>query len=418
MLYRYEHPEQFSGLNAPNFAEFSGNIVLWGAGKIGSIAAHVLKQKGIRALAFVDISKSKQGTAFCGLEIISPEAFFREYKNAVLIITTVGRDDVIALLKSNGFSGYYDAWPLLLEFDFADYSEQNQMYMKRMISYYFRVVARSLNLATEYVANRLRVMVTSKCSLRCKECSAFAPYVPAAKNDDWENIISDITTVLDALGKVEEIEFLGGEPLLHPDLDKIIGALAEESRIKLLTIVTNGTIIPAPPLVQALKNDPRTMLRVSNYGEISFRIPEIEILLKDSGIAHEIIDYKTWYKASEIGLYNETDEEIRRKFDYCMQGCGIISWAGKLFLCGSLPFLLEAGAFPPSSDNFCYLRDKNLPREQLLKMTREYIERSNTNRFLDACRYCSGKSSSNFKHPVPVAEQADGLLKLPAIGIV
>jgi uncharacterized radical SAM superfamily Fe-S cluster-containing enzyme len=251
MIYRYEYPDQFAELEKPEFSQFSGNIVLWGAGKIGSVVAHVLKQKGIDALAFVDSFADKQGTVFCGLKIISPEEFFRDYSDANLIITTVGRDDVIECLDENNFANYHDAWSLLLEFDFGDYSEQNAMYMVRMIGYYFRVIARAFNLKRKYTVNRLRVMVTSRCSLRCKECSTFVPYVQNPRDDDWQAIVADMITFLDAVEGLQEVEFLGGEPLLHPHLDKIIGGIKDESRIEQIAIVSNGTILPSEALIKA-----------------------------------------------------------------------------------------------------------------------------------------------------------------------
>ena len=413
MIYRYEFPEQFTELEQTDFSRYSGNIVLWGAGKLGSIVAHVLKQKGIEARAFVDILPAKQGTEFCCLKIISPEEFLRSYSDAVLIITTIGRDDVSQWLTEHSFTNWYDAWPLLLEFDFGDYGEQNQMYMVRMIDYYFRIMVRSLNLKRKHFADRLRVMVTSQCSLRCKECCTFVPYVKHPRNDDWEQTVSDIKTFLDAAKSVQEVELLGGEPLLHPCLSKIVTALKNEPRIDQISVITNGTILPESALIEALKADSRTIFRISSYGNLSSRIDDIVPLLQHNGIRYEIIDYKTWYKNSEIKLLNETDAELRKKFNRCMEGCGMVSWRGRLFCCLTLPFLVEEGIFPEANDNFYDMRRKDLDHQQLIDEIRDYIDRSNTDQYVDACRYCTGKSTANFEQPVSVAEQAKGLLEMP-----
>lgn len=415
MIYKYELPEQFSGLEKTNFAQFSGNIVLWGAGKIGSIVAHIFKQKGIKALAFIDSSPLKQGTEFFGLKVISPDTFFQDYGNTELVITTVDRDNVIDELTAHNFKAYYDVWPLLLEFDFTDYDYQNQMYMTRMIDYYFRTIARSLNLKNPYLVNRLRVMVTSRCSLRCKECSTFVPYVQNPQDDDWEKIVEDIKFFLDAVGKLQEIELFGGEPLLHLHLDKIVGCLKEEKRIKQISIISNGTIFPSQSLIDALQNDPRTIFRMSSYGKLSTKIERIEKTLYDKGIRYEVIDYKTWYKNSEIKLLNETDAELRKKFECCMQGSGLVCWMGKVFFCVTLPFLIEQGALPKADDNFFDMRNNNFSRSHLIEELHRYAERSNTDNYVDACRFCTGKSSTNFEHAIPVAEQVNVLLKVPPI---
>lgn len=415
MIYRYEYPETFDGLERTDFSLYSGNLVLWGAGKIGSITAHVLKQKGIKVLAFVDMLSSKQGTKFCGLDIISPETFFRDYANSELIITTVGRADVVPLLEEHGFTNWHDAWPLLMEFEFADYSEYNQMYMTRMIGYYFRTIARELGLKKRFLVSRLRVMVTSRCSLRCKECSVFVPYVKNPHDDDWEQIVSDIKIFLDAVKELQEIELFGGEPLLYPNLSKIVSALKNEERIKQISVITNGTILPDDQLIQALKNDSRIIYRMSCYGSLSTKIEETESILKMNGIRHEIIDYKTWYKNSEIKLLNETDEQLRKKFSCCMEGCGMAYWCGKIYFCATLPFLIEINAFPQSDDNFYDIRNSVSDYQKKVEEIYQYAARSNTDCYVDACRYCTGKSTANFKQSVAVAEQVKGLMEMPVI---
>lgn len=415
MIYRYDYPEMFEELEKPDFSVYSGKLVLWGAGKIGSVTAHVLKQKGIKALAFVDTAASKQGTKFCGLDIISPEVFFRKYADSHLIITTVDRTEVIAKLGERGFSNWHDAWPLLMEFDFEDYSEQNQMYMARMIDYYFRTVARELKLKDKFLVHRLRVMVTSRCSLRCKECSVFIPYLHKQHDDNWEQIISDIKIFLDAVKEIQEIELFGGEPLLYPDLSKILSALKNEPRVKQISVITNGTILPDQRLIQALENDKRTIYRMSSYGNLSPKIEETASILKAHNIRHEIIDYKTWYKNSEVKRLNETDEELRKKFNCCMEGSGLVYWCGKIYFCTTLPFLLEENVFPQSDDNFYNIRNDTLSYQEKVEEIFRYVQRSNTDNYIDACRYCTGKSTANFKQSVPVAEQIKCVLKMPDI---
>ena len=256
-------------------------------------------------------------------------------------------------------------------------------------------------------------MVTSQCSLRCKECCTFVPYVKHPRNDDWEQTVSDIKTFLDAAKSVQEVELLGGEPLLHPCLSKIVTALKNEPRIDQISVITNGTILPESALIEALKADSRTIFRISSYGNLSSRIDDIVPLLQHNGIRYEIIDYKTWYKNSEIKLLNETDAELRKKFNRCMEGCGMVSWRGRLFCCLTLPFLVEEGIFPEANDNFYDMRRKDLDHQQLIDEIRDYIDRSNTDQYVDASRYCTGKSTANFEQPVSVAEQAKGLLEMP-----
>jgi cyclic pyranopterin phosphate synthase len=89
------------------------------------------------------------------------------------------------------------------------------------------------------VATDLRVSLTDKCSLRCSYCMP-------AEGLDWlpkEQVLSDdelirvITMAVRRLG-VQEVRFTGGEPLLRPGLEKIVGATSALGVTTAMT--TNG----------------------------------------------------------------------------------------------------------------------------------------------------------------------------------
>ena len=405
MTYRYSMPEMLEGLERPDFTQFSGNIVLWGAGKIGSVVAHVLKQKGITALAFVDINERKQDTVYCGLPIISPESFLKNYSNAHLIITTVGRDDVVEWLKTNHFSLYYDAWSLLLEFDFGDYSEQNQMYMVRMIDRYFRTILRCYKINPKYVAERLKSIITSKCSLRCKECIMAMPFLKSSRHISCDEVILDIKTVLDAIGHFDDLELFGGEPFLHPELDKIIAGLHNESRVNTICIATNGTLLPTPESIEAMKRDSRILIRVSNYGSISKKCAELEELLNKNNVSYETKNFTNWYKRPLFGKTDENDVALTKKFMACMNGCGPLIWDGKLFLCACPWVFIETAQPIEANDSFLDLRNDDISSSELKQSIYDYINRTNTGKFITACRYCSGSPNADFANEIPAAKQ-------------
>jgi hypothetical protein len=75
--------------------------------------------------------------------------------------------------------------------------------------------------------------------------------------------------------------------------------------------------------------------------------------------------------------------------------------------------LCEIGVFPESEDNYLdmvALRGADA-KERNAKI-RAYIGRIYADNYVDACRYCSGKSCLNWHDLVPPAEQASGLLRL------
>jgi len=405
MIYRYKNPEMFKDLDKPDFRQYSGNIVLWGAGKIGGVSAHVFKQKGIDIIAFVDISKVKQGSTFCNIKVISPETFLNDYGDSTLIITTVGRNDVVEWLVGNNFNNFFDVWSLLLEFDFDDYSEQDQMYMTKMVDRYFRTILRCYRIKPKHIAERLKAVITSKCSLQCKECIMAIPFLKDRRHIIWSEILSDIRVSLDAIGYFEDLELFGGESFLHPDLDKIIIGLNAEKRIDTICIATNGTIIPNMKVINAMRNDERILVRISNYGSISNKCKEICELLDSNLIKYEMKNLANWYKKPEFKKTNEDETTLARKFLTCMNGCGPLIWDGKLFLCACPWVFIETGQLIEAEDNFLNLRNSRITNAKLLRNIYNYINRTNTGEFINACYYCTGYPNADFRNEIPAAEQ-------------
>jgi len=411
MIYRNSRKKVFEEWDKPDFRKHSGNIILWGAGKLGGVAAHVLKQQGIEFIAFCDGDSSKHGSSYCDHNIISPETLYRNYSDAVVIVTTVARLEVLELLQASPVDVFFDAWSLFLDIDFKGYSDYSIPYITRMLDYYFRAIMLQQKIEKQYVAERLRIVVTNKCTLRCVNCVSFTPYSKVKRNYEWQALVHDVLCVIDAIGYLEEVVLYGGEALLHPEIDNILNALRHEKRISTISLSINATVLPKKSTIMALREEPRAHVVLSNYGELSCKYNEFVETLLNNDISFEEINYQFWYEKSEIGYLNETDEERKRKFINCMSGCGLVIWDGKLFLCQTLPFLLDLDVFPHSDDNYIDVGSSgNMSREELNMRINNFANRANTHNYVDACKYCTGKTSSNFLNAVPVAEQATGAL--------
>jgi ribulose 1,5-bisphosphate synthetase/thiazole synthase len=61
MEYIYNHPEDFEGIEFPDFSEYSGNIILYGAGINGMICAYSLMERGIDFICYADSNAAKTG---------------------------------------------------------------------------------------------------------------------------------------------------------------------------------------------------------------------------------------------------------------------------------------------------------------------------------------------------------------------
>ncbi len=410
MVYRYPHPEYFQNWDKPDFKNLNKPVVLWGAGKVGGVAAHCMKKRGVEYAAFCDVAADKWGTQFCGHEVISPDELKKRYPNAAVIITSVCYIDIYDTLRELGFKDVYDCVFLFMEIDFSDFDFwTSKEYAIRNIE---QCLAGTLEQKTRSgVIDQVYLYITTKCSLRCRDCSVLIPYMETHENYDTNEILTDINNVLDGLGHVRIIDFYGGEPLLHPDLARMIRALRHENRIDRISIITNGTIVPDRDVLQAMHEEPRFMFRISDYGKISEKVDIIIELLEQYEIQYEITNYAYWDRGTRIESRKDTEEQLIKKFKCCTASNVLHVNNKKGYLCCAGSGGCNIGLFPESKSNYIDLRDT----ENLSERLKYFITRPSRGEYLDACKYCSGMHCIQFEEKVPVAVQVKELLKFPKL---
>jgi cyclic pyranopterin phosphate synthase len=92
--------------------------------------------------------------------------------------------------------------------------------------------------------NYLRISVTDKCNFRCLYCmpKEGLQWLPKAEILRYEEIV-DVVRQLLPLG-VTRLRITGGEPLIRPDLEKLIAQLKAIDGIEDIALSTNGVRLP------------------------------------------------------------------------------------------------------------------------------------------------------------------------------
>lgn len=118
----------------------------------------------------------------------------------------------------------------------------------------------------------LQYYITTNCNLNCIACSTFSPLVKADTYIDLEYIKKDfkkIYHITENGKKIDILVLMGGEPLMHPSINKIIqyfGGLGIKLRI-----VTNGILIPKMNKeFFNLLNEYKIDLKISIYKSIKY----------------------------------------------------------------------------------------------------------------------------------------------------
>lgn len=107
-----------------------------------------------------------------------------------------------------------------------------------------------------------------KCTLQCKHCGQYIGSFSSSErvNFPFERIKKDIDIFFAAVDSIGFVSLIGGEPFLHPDLNKIVDLVLEKDNFGVLGITTNGICTISSDHLAKLRNE-RTRVIFSNYCE-------------------------------------------------------------------------------------------------------------------------------------------------------
>jgi hypothetical protein len=153
--------------------------------------------------------------------------------------------------------------------------------------------------ATKHVCARERLdefifYIIDNCDLNCKNCSSFCP-IATVKYISVEKFTQDLQRIFDITGgDIDRINLSGGEPLMHPDLLKLLEISRKIFPKTSFRIGTNGI------LLSQKKDDFWQAVKDSNFSFIITRYP-IKLNWKPINYYSDKFDVLIEYQGLEIG---------------------------------------------------------------------------------------------------------------------
>jgi len=238
------------------------------------------------------------------------------------------------------------------------------------------------------IFNKLDLHILSKCSLNCKYCSTMMPFFKEPAVFPKEEILRDFWQLEKYVDRFDTVNLLGGEPLLHPDLPDIISEIALSSKVKKITVVTNGTLFPSEKLLSVFAGK-KIFVVVSNYFPLSGEINNILSQFRKDNISFSVAT--SWFNDyGRNGRLNRSEEDMKYAFSHCLETLCRTYLHGKLYLCPASAQMDVLGMCKPAPEDFIDIREvreRGLPRktvrERLKKLLRERT-------YVSACNYCEG----------------------------
>lgn len=263
---------------------------------------------------------------------------------------------------------------------------------------------------------RTELTITHRCTLKCKLCGAYSPYYSNPK-PHWS--LSQLKLYTDKyfeiVDYVEKMTISGGEPLLHPDLGKLVEYLCTYGdRIGLLEFITNGTMIPKTDVIYAMQKFGKVKVIIDNYGpELSTEVPQIEKILDNYGIYYETRKYygnnayyDGWIDMSNVSKRTRDDAETNEIYNNCIFSKKFQRYLlveGKLYLCATARRCDLLNLLTEDND-YINLLDDDLSLEQKKRKIESFFDRKH----FEACMYCDGFNDKYQRHtPAEQIKQLD-----------
>lgn len=374
-------------------------VIISGAGIVGKMLLSICEEEGIAVECFCDSSTKAASSKFCGRGVIYTPDLKSKYQDAAFLISVASIKDVVDLLGSMGFSRWHAGGLLLKDMDFSQSGlEASIDYTKFAIENCIICHDGYLN-PDKLFFRSIDLIITERCSLRCKDCSNLMQYYEKPKNCDMTVLLKSVDAFFKMVDEVMDFRVIGGETFVNKEWHMIVAKLTDEPRAKRIVLYTNGTIIPDREYIPLLKND-KVLVIATDYGPLSRKLVELKNVMEENRIAYHVLKANEWLDCSSITWHNrgvDGNMEIYRLC--CAKNMATLS-DGKLFRCPYSANAFRLSAVPDCKDDYIDLF-KEPPNIQTKNKVRDYILHKD---YMNTCDYCSGRplSGSEVKPAVQV----------------
>ena len=354
----------------------NSKIYLYGAGKIGHEVTVELKNDidGIFDRRYEELRTLN------GIPIMNPAEIMNLNPVDSILIFSVGMnvaDSIMQLVEGLGWVRNINLYY------YSDFMQNNLM------EYY-------LGRKNKLYIPDFTISITTKCSLKCKNCSQQLHRIKDKSDRNINDLKKDLSNLFRYVDYVDNLAIIGGEPFAHSKLNIFLKELVKyRSKYKKCRIVTNATILPSKDILIFMAQN-NIYLELTRYNVAQSKIEVITKQCKDFNVQYNISDHEYW-----LEMWNETpklnDDEVNwifKNFVVKNHCAGMIN--GYITVC-TCAFMYMLG-----KDNFCESDYLDLYKTQSKETILEYLSANMA--WLTGCKYCNGLYGINDKK-ILVGEQ-------------
>ena len=356
------------------------DIFLYGFGTAGKWLSSNING---RIKGFIDSDIKKIGLRFNNLRVYSIEqAKNLINKNTLIIVTVLDIQDVISKVDSLSPAEWLPLGKFLDNEKVTNNPLKNED--KSYVEYSLKAVEschKSFYSDKKLFLKSIDIIITERCSLKCKDCSNLMQYYLNPINVLYKEIFHDFQILINNVDHIYEVRLIGGEPFMNKDIYKIIEEISKNEKLSRIVVYTNATIPLKHEYIEILKNN-KVVFSVTTYGELSKNTKKVIDFLKKNKIPYRDHPPENWTDCGVIYDFKRKKSEMKQLFDACCGKNLLTVTNGKLYRC---PFVANAerlNAIPKNSQNSVNVKDS---RKKIKKYTTQID-------YIPACNYCMGRS--------------------------
>lgn len=373
-------PEFYSRIDA------ASETWIYGCGLAGQWLARQFDSRCKNFRGFIDTDEKKSGMLIDGHKVHSPKGVFGPgglaKKDALIVISVIDIKDVLDLLHCFDVKVNYVPLGKHINVDSREMVENSES--EQFLSYALSAVEECHKGFLDPKRLFLRsvdLIITERCSLKCRDCSNLMQYYSSPRNLSFEEIVRDFDRLMAGVDHVFEIRLIGGEPFMNKDIYRVLEHIITTPNISRVVIYTNA-MVPINLKYAALLQDKRIVFSITNYGELANRTPEVISQIEDLGVTFRQSPPVNWTDSGTILSKKISAASAQDLFEKCC-GKNLLTLSdGKLYRC---PFAANGerlGAFSSEDVSGVSLSARKFEIDKYVS-DRQHIA---------ACKYCKGRS--------------------------
>lgn len=365
-------------------------IIVYGTAVYGKILYYGLCQQGKQVVGFADKFPKESYMGKPVLDLAGLQAYVKKEHPIVLLAVTKSLKTVVKQLEEMHITEYYSAIDVMDKTILPEQESEQQVVNSYKMRWQYEYSIKEYNAFEQLYVPSLDVVVSERCSLRCKDCSNLMQYYHYPVNLDIVVVHETLERFLSQIDYLGELRILGGEPFMCPEFTKLITWYANDPRIMRIGIYSNATIFPKEEMLHAFKAD-KIVMHFSDYGVLSRNLEKWIAYCDENGISCVVTKMDQWHDCGRLEKRNYSEEAKVRVYQTCECKDLPTLLHGYLYNCPYAAHAANLGAMDASERRRDCLSFDSPDDVYTAEELRTFLFGKT---HLEACDYCSGRNYS------------------------